>query len=363
MKTVCAPSCWAASVGALLIALFSSPVRGISQVVIFKNGDQLTGEWIKVDSGNLTFKSDALGQAIIPIAKVGTFVVSKPVVVVMKDGQVLSGELALSPSGNWEVKQPGETAVVTVAAALVQAIVPKADYRPQATHQQPWQGWKGRSNLGYSLQRGDQQAGALSMSLNMIRKQPDVPGQPERWRTNYNLTTLFTTSRSQAARISSNSASSSLRQDYLFDPQNFFFVLSQFDHVQSQSLNLRQTYGTGLGRDLLRSPRAALSLLGGGTFVNERFHAAPGRRSGEALVGQKLNLKILKQLSFDNTLNFYPNLSSPGEYRFDSTANLGFRMNSRLSWNIGLTDFYLSRPLSGGRKNNLTVTTGLSFNF
>ena len=55
----------------------------------------------------------------------------------------------------------------------------------------------------------------------------------------------------------------------------------------------------------------------------------------------------------------YPNLSDLGEYRmtFDSTAVT--RLNDWLSWQVTLSDRFLSNPGPGKRKNDLLFTTGL----
>jgi putative salt-induced outer membrane protein YdiY len=185
----------------------------------------------------------------------------------------------------------------------------------------------------------------------------------ERLRTNYVLTMLFANTRTDGLRTSANSVTTSLRQDFVFSPTNFLFVLGQLDHIQTQSLDLRQTYGAGLGHDLLRRPSASLQFLGGVTYVREAFENAATRRNGEGLIGEKLSWKINRLVTFEHYLNFYPNLTDTGEYRLDSTSTLTMQISSRLSFNTTVADRFLSNPLPNHQKNEVILTTGLGLNF
>jgi len=133
--------------------------------------------------------------------------------------------------------------------------------------------------------------------------------------------------------------------------------------VQAQSLQLRQTYGGGYGRDVIHKKRLDLSLLGGLTYVQEQFVSSPVRRSVEVLLGEKLDMDVAKGVHFQSVWNFYPNLSDTGEYRFDTTSTLSVRLNSRLSLNTGLTDLYLTNPIPGSKSNDVTLITGVAYTF
>lgn len=211
--------------------------------------------------------------------------------------------------------------------------------------------------------RGDQDASTLSVGVNGTRRFPNLPGFNERFRTNYLLTMLFANTRTNGVRTSANSITTSLRQDYLFSPTDFVFVLGQLEHIQTQSLNLRQTYGGGLGRDVIHRPRLGLQFLSGVTYVREAFQETPVRRNAEALIGEKLSWKVSNGVNLENYLNFYPNLTDPGEYRVDTTSTLGIRISSRLAFNTTVTDRFLTHPLPGRKRNEVVLTTGLGLSF
>ena len=346
---------------AIVLALFSTPLRG--GVAEFKNGDRLTGSLQRVVGGKLTLKTETIGDVAIPLEKIKSFTSGDNAVVFVKGGQAFSGELSYLESREWELKKDGSAR--QVAADSVEAIYPAEKYQPEVEgrHEMPWRNWKGKGNVGYSLIRGDRDAGTLSVGFNATRRQPDLPGLQEKLRTNFFLNMLFANTRTDGVRTSANSISSGMRQDFLFTSNNFFFVLAQLDHIQTQSLDLRQTYGGGIGHDLIRSRRAVLNLLGGVTFVRENFQTDVNRSNAEALLGEKLTLNLTERVSFEHYLNFYPNLTDSGEYRMDTTSSLNTRLSSRLSFNTTLTNRLLSNPLPGRQKHELVLTTGLGVSF
>ncbi|HEY6271228.1 MAG TPA: DUF481 domain-containing protein [Terriglobales bacterium] len=341
-----------------------------ADVVTLKNGDRVTGAFVTVKGGNLDLKSDILGELTIPMAKVASFSAEKPAAVVVKGKSPVEGQLQLEPSGDWQLTSKGQSQ--TIAAAGVDVIMPSADYHSLVEHTaKPWQDWHGGLSLGYSLQRGDQDTSSLATTVNVTRERPATPIFEPHWRTVYSLTTLTskasetttTSTGTSTSTVNSNTISTNLRQDYLFTPNNFVFGFAQLDHVASQGLYLRQTYGGGYGRDLINTSRTLLSLLGGINYVHEKFFDGNQDSSAQALAGEKLGIQFTKRIRFDQDLNFYPNLTNTGQYRFDGAATFSAKLNNKFSLNTGVIDLYTSNPSSGSQKNNVAFTTGLGYTF
>lgn len=346
---------------ALGLEFFCWPASVRGEILYFKNGDQLTGTWQRVQDTRLVFRSESVGEVTVPLGNLRTFVSARAAVVLTRRGEAFSGELSLLESGYWGLSANGGTRAV--APEDVVAIYPQETYQPKIERPpRPWTDWRGRGNFGYSLVRGDRDANNISLGFNATRLQPNLPGLREIYRTNFSTTMLFANTRTEGVETSANSVSTNLRQDFLFTPTNFFFLLAQADHIQAQSLDLRQTYGLGVGRDLIRSPRVSLNFLGGMTYVNELF-VTERRQNAEGLLGEKISMQITSQVGLDHQLNFYPNLTDRGEFRLDATSTLITRLSNRLSFNTTMTNRFLSRPLPGRQKNELILTTGLGINF
>jgi putative salt-induced outer membrane protein YdiY len=337
---------------------------GKADVAHFKNGDRLTGEWVRVEGDKIVFKTETLGEVQIPTEQLESFQSATPAVLLLKGGTSVRGKLALIPSGDWQVQT--KTGKQWVAADSLQIIYPEETYKEKGLGHKPkpWENWKGKGALGYSLVRGDQSSRTLSVDFNATRRIPVVPYLNERSRTNYFLNMLFAhTQTPDGLRISANTFTSGVRQDFTFTPRDFWFLLAQFDHSDTQSLNLRQVYGGGLGHDLVKNSRVNLQLLGGVTFVKENFQLQVQRSNAEGLAGEKLSWKLTDWLGLDHFLSFYPNLTDRGNYRFDTSSTLSTKITSRLSFNTTFTDHFLSQPLPGRRQNEVILTTGLGVTF
>jgi putative salt-induced outer membrane protein YdiY len=347
---------------ACLLGLVCTVAPARADVVTLKNGDRVTGALVTVKGGNLRLKSDIMGDLTIPMAQVVTYSAAKPVAVVIKGQEPVEGSLELEPSGDWQVTANGKTQ--TIAAAKIDVIMPADTYQTLVVAApKPWQAWKGTAGLGYSLQRGNQQTNTFTTTISGVRERPEAPIFAPHWRTNYGFTTLLSHAEQDQSTITSHTLTTSVRQDYLFSHENFLFGLAQLDHVSTEGLYLRQTYGGGFGHDVISNSHTTFSLLGGMTFVHEKFFAGTYTQSAAALAGERLGMQITKRTRLDHNLNFYPNLSNTGQYRFDTSATFSFKLSNRLALNTSAIDLYLSNPPPTNRKNNITFSTGIGYTF
>lgn len=349
---------------AVLVALLAVATAS-ADVVAFKNGDRLSGHWARVAGSSLVFNSDSVGSVTIPLSKIESFSSSKPAVALLKGGTSFHGLLFLLSTGEWELAI--QNGLKTIKPGDVVAILPETTFVKLGgeRHTKPWYNWRGAANFGYSLQRGDTRAGTISTSVNADRVQPNLPGVPTLWRTHYNLQMLFAHAEtvSTGATISSNTLTTGVRQDYLFSGQTFAYAETQFDHIQPQDLELRQSYGGGFGKDLRRTHKMTLSVLGGLTFENEDFKNVPRRNSLEGFTGERMTFALSNRVHLVDKLDLYPNITSAGLFRGDASATISVQLSSRLSMNTSVVDFYLGQPPAGSKTNNFTATTGVGVNF
>lgn len=335
---------------------------GYADVVTLKNGDRVTGTMVVIKAGNLQLKSDILGSLSIPLDKIATFSAAKPVAVVVKDQNPVEGTLELKPSGDWQVTANGKAQ--TIPAANAQVIMAVEAYHTLVeASPEPWQAWKGNATLGYAIQHGNQETNTLTTTIDAVRERPEAPIFQSHWRTNYGFTALLSHAEEDSSTVTSRTITTNLRQDYLFSPSNFVFGIGQFDHISTEGLYLRQTFGGGFGHDVIKTSHTTFSLLGGMTFVHEKFFVGVHDQSADALVGEKLGRQLSKWVRLDHSLNFYPNLTNGGQYRFDTTTILSVKLTNKFSLNTSVIDLYLSNPPTGNEKNNITISTGIGYAF
>ena len=317
-------------------------------------------------------KTANLGSVSIPMAQVATYTVEKPVAVVIKGQQPIRGRLELLPSGDWQVKGANGQ-VQTIAAAKPDLIMPADEYDKVEQAPGPWQAWKGSASLGYSIQNGNQETNTLAISIAAGRERPATPIFEAHWRTKFDFTTLFSHAEQKqfpltgpptiTSTVTSRTLTADVRQDYLFTGDNFVFIFGQVNHVSTQDVYLQQTYGGGFGRDMIKNARTTFSVLGGPAYVQEKF-IIPGNltQTMQLLVGETLGEQFSKRLRLDHYFHIYPDLEHSGQYRFDTSAVLSFKLTNKLLVNANLIDLYLSNPPTG-EKNNVAFSMGIGYSF
>lgn len=345
----------------LWLLCFASALR--ADVVTLKNGDRVTGTLVTIKGGTLQLKSDILGDLSIPMAKVATYSVDKPVAVIVKGKEPIQGTLALTPSGDWQVKAKNGQ-VQTISAATVETIMPEDTYdKLVLTTPKVYQAWKGLASLGETIQHGNQQTNTFTTTINAVRERPAAPIFQEHTRTNFGFMTLLSHANQDSNTVTSHTLSSNLREDFLFTPTNFVFGIAQIDHISTEGLYLRQTYGGGFGRDVIKNKRTTFSLIGGVTAQHEKFFSGLSDESIYGLVGETLGEQLTKRIRIDHSLSFYPNFSEGGEYRFDTTTAISIKLFNRFSFSTSAIDLFLSNPPVGNQKNNITFSTGIGYTF
>jgi len=361
----------------LLLFILDRPAH--ADVIVLANGDHITGTFQSVHGTSLTVQTGTLGSLTIPVAQVNTVAVAALVTIVLHGGAIVHGTLDLESSHTWQVIDDEDGTTRTIAVSDVEVILPSTRYQSMVDHEaQAWQDWTGTVNLGYSVQRGNQETNTFSSSADAKRERPPAPIFTPHWRTNVHLTMLVSNALQAGTSIGSNTISSSVRQDILFAPGSFVFGIVQFDHVGTEGLDLRQTYGGGAGFDLTLTQRGTLSVFGGLTFVRESFSASPpttdanassdsvpdtGQPSAQLLIGEKIRLQLTPRIRLDHTANAYPNVTIVGQYHLDTRSSLDVKLTNRFSLNTGLIDLYLSNPAPGSRRNNFALTTGFTTTF
>ncbi|MGH9141656.1 MAG: DUF481 domain-containing protein [Vicinamibacterales bacterium] len=334
-----------------------------ADVVVLKNGDHITGTLLTVTGATLSLQTEVVGTLTIPLARVATVSVEQLVTMVVRGQPPLRGQLALGPSGNWELTDSsGE--MHAIESASVNVILPAARYESIVEHKaQAWQDWTGTVTVGYSIQRGNQETNTFSSSIDTRRERPPAPIFEPHWRTNVHLTTLLSNANEAGTSIGSNTLSSTVRQDRFFAPGNFVFGIVQFDHVGTEGLSARETFGGGTGYDLTQTRRGTLSIFAGLTSVREVFITGGDRQTAQVIVGEKLRLQLTPRVRFDHTANAYPNLTVTGQYHFDTNTTLDVKLTNRFSLNTGLIDLYLTNPAPGSQRNNFALTSGIAATF
>ena len=153
------------------------------------------------------------------------------------------------------------------------------------------------------------------------------------------------------------------RYDLNLNEKIFAFGQLDLEHDRFQDLDLRTVLAGGVGFHMAKNGRTTFDLMGGGSFDHEAFIAGLTRSEAEILAGEALSFKASKSTTFTEALQFFPNFTDTGEYRFTFDAGVITTINKWLSWQTTYSNRFLSNPPLGIKKNDVLLTTGLRLNF
>jgi putative salt-induced outer membrane protein len=339
---------------AVCLLLLAAP--SLADLVTLKNGDRLTGAVVKADDKALVIKTEFAGTVTVQWDAVEEINSTEPLNVFSKSGQRLVGTLRLS-AARAEVTTT-ESGQVTVNKADITTIRNQAE---QAAYQAEidryanpglTELWTGAVDLGLSLTKGNADTFTFTVGAEGIRAT-----KRDKTRVYYASINARNSTAGPSTAIA-NARRGGLRYDLNLTPRSYVFGFTDLEFDEFQKLDLRFVAGGGAGVSLVKSETTTFDLFGGGSYNKEIFTTLR-RDSAEVFAGEEYTKKLSGRTSIRQRAVIYPNLSRTGEYRFQFDAGIVTALSRYLSWQVSLSDRYLSNPLPGVKKNDLLLTAGI----
>ncbi len=345
-----------------LLLLLAIPA--LADQVVLKNGDRLTGSITKSDGKQLVIKTDYAGDvtvkfdAIQSMTSTGDLHVSLP-------GKTVVGPVTTSGDDVIVATQTaGPVEAPKASITMLRSPAEEAAYE-KSLHPGMLEGWNGGLNLGFAVTRGNSETKNLNIAFNAARKGL------------HDKLTLYTNSiyatndlPTASPHTTANTIGGGARYDHDFAPRVFGFVNGDFYHDELQRLDLRSTFGGGLGWHAIKSDPTTLDLLAGVNYTHEGYaipinppSPAKTRNQAALTLGDAFLQKVGKGTVITQSLFFYPDLSQTGEYRGTFNFSTVTKLNKWLGWQNSFGDVYVSNPPTGTKKNDLQLATGLNFSF
>ena len=335
-----------------LLLVCGSTTVFAAEVLKLENGDRLTGEVKRVVAQRVFLKTSYAGTIQIDWLKLDGFSSDRWFEVEVETGRKYRGKLVLN-EGKLQVATTKET--VSVQKDQVLELVPKTEKKVGSI----WREVEGTLDLGYNLTRGNSQLDQSSFLAQALYDQGH-------YKISGDASSIFGR-QDDSAPTSRQTAGA--RFDWFVNPQVFRFALGTFEHNDRQRLNARTVVGGGLGRTLVKTKRAELTLLGGVTFTGERFRGETGsteppvRRSGEGLVGVEWKTVLKNRIHLSSKLIAHPNLRSSEHYRFAYDGSLRLLFFKNLSWSLSFYDRFVSQPLVQVQRNDFGLISAFGIGF
>ena len=322
-------------------------------VVVMNNGDHFTGEIKSLAYGELVFKSDYMDESVhLDWKKVKTLESKDEFIVTLSNGDRIIGVVTQGKKENDDDK----TFKIVSTDASVEVSPSEVIILGQQENSL-WNQLTGSISYGFGFSSGNS---ATNSSLAA-----DVAFQGEK-----NAIALAGSSQFDSQANAKNTNRITFDSQYARMLTNHWLAAALFSLLKSnqQELNLRSTYGGGIGRKLVQTDRTALTTLGGLAYSHENYTVQPDnieqvRSNAEALVGITFSTFRFSKLSFRSQTLVFPSLSDLGRLRLSSQSNLRIELMRNFNWNLQLYENYDTRPPVHAPKNDLGVTTAIGWTF
>ena len=357
-------------------------------VLVFTNGDKLTGKLQSASGGNVLFHSDMAGDLTIPFSKVkelrsGTeFVALRPsrpgkykpegtgTVVFAADKVVLTPNAASAPSA----------APTTIAAKDLGFLIDVPSYAKEVDHHASLKtGWNGTATAAFTLVRSTESSTTFTGALNFVRQIPTVPYLPLNHRTTINIAETYGTSTTPVIPPTVPATPPSVVQtsifhadgerDQYFSARFYALADTSFDHNFASGLQVQQVYGFGVGWTPLKSGKQQLDLKADVHYEKQQFlttaNTAPPMNT--ELIGSIFQENYRRNLPMKVVLtewtNILPAWNDFVAYSANGFVGVALPLYKRFNVSLSATDNYINNPAQYYKTNTVQYVTGVTYAF
>jgi hypothetical protein len=351
-------------------------------VIVFSNGDQLSGTLERAVGNSVVFKSDAIGEITVSLDKIkelhsnGSFAVLKKSDKITKTPHIPG---SISYSNDIVTLTEPNGANEAVPSKDLAFIVDKATYEKEVTGKPGiWYGWNGSVTGGITLIRATQNGSNYTAAMSLIRQVPTAAYLPPRNRTTFNLLETYgkltqpvipqTTPPTPVAIAKTSIFHADAEHDRYFSPRFYGLVDASFDHNFSLGLDFQQIYGVGVGWTPILDAIQELDLKADVHYEKQNFIqlpppnlSTPSQNLIGSTISENYHRTLPAKIIFTESASILPAFNNSNAYSAVAAAGFTLPTYKRLSIALNGTDNYLNNPTPGYKKNSFQFVTGVTY--
>lgn len=343
-------------------------------VLVFSNGDMLTGKLDHEAGGTVFFASDNAGTVQVPWAKLKQLHTQEPFAVIETGAPVGRKKANLDiPVGTISID--GDTLTVTTQTGTKQISVKNIAYivdqptfdKNVNKKQGLTEGITGTVSAGASTVNSTQNSASINTGVVLSRTVPPVTWMPPRQRTLLNFNSNYgKVSQPNTPTVKTNILHGGLEEDEYLSPRFYLLEQGAWDHNYSQGLDLQQLYGAGAGFTAIKNPIQELDLTAIIDYTKQSFSAsgtAPAYSNN--IIGSSFGDNYIrnfpKKIVFTEIAMFNPAWNTPSDYSANVSVGATFPVFKNFGFSVGVIDSYLNDPPAGFKGNSVQFNTGLTY--
>jgi catechol 2,3-dioxygenase-like lactoylglutathione lyase family enzyme len=336
----------------LLISLLAQTLSAVgapkTDVVVFTNGDRLTGEVKRLDHGQLSFDTDATGTISIEWERLDRMESIQVLQIELTSGERYAGQ-SVSASGvrKLRVELRDGSGVREVDFTDVVRVDPIG----QGTLFERLDGYV---TAGYDYTKAN--------NLQTFTFTGGLSTRDERAMRSLDASTTITT-QDVAEDSSRYDVSASVRR---FLANRWFYQgFLGFEGNDELGLDLRTSLGGGYGYYLVQDSRQEWAVLAGLAATRENFATEDTSESLEAIVGTQYSFfRFDPEANLDASIYVLPSLTESGRVRSEAKLRCRYKIISDLFFEISLYGSYDNHADAAAEsKSDYGMTTSLGYSF
>lgn len=213
--------------------------------------------------------------------------------------------------------------------------------------------WAGNLGLGVTITRGNSNSEQVSVSLDAARRTRE---------DRIVFHGLAIRNETQEGTQADN-AQGSARYERNVGDAWFGFGQAELERDTLRDLELRQTYGGGVGHRVLQSDRTQLNLYGGLAYTHIDNEVGPDGNGVEPFVGNDFTFKISDNASVLQRLVYYPNTVDTNGDRAVLEATINTKIYGAFGLQLTVLQKYQSDVTAQRKKTDTIFFTGLTAAF
>lgn len=323
----------------------SVPVAQADQIVL-ANGDRLSGKVVSKSEDILMFRTEYAGEINVKWKDVVSITTDAPVTVLSPGGELRTGRLEKTPSGELELVSEGRSREVKMDD--IAYINPPPHVAGTGVT------YKGRVDLLGSASRGNTDDGRFYGEAEFRAR-----AKAYRYR-------LFgrAEQKEEDGETTAQNYFVSGEHDTPIDDERFWYLRASVEHDEFKDLKARAAAGGGLGWQLIDTSRTQLEVRGGLDYVLARRDVVPDETY--PAFGWGIDYShwfVPDRLEFFFNQGGLASLTSEGDVSMRTRTGVRLPLGSGLSANAQVNVDYEGDPGPGNETTDTQLFVGLGYNF
>jgi len=345
-------------------------------VIVFTNGDQLTGTLERATGNTFVFKSEIIGEVTVSADKIKELRTGGKFIALKKDEKVTRtsrqpGSITFGNDAITMATTASATPTVIPIKELAYLIDSVTYDKEINTNPGIFHGWQGSLSGGISVIGSTQTGQSYNAGVSLVRLIPSVDFLPPRTRSTVNVLETYgkitqpaipSVPPIPASETKTSIFHADAEHDKYFTPKFYGLAGLSFDHNYSQGLNFQQIYGIGAGYTLIKTPVQEFDLKADIHYERQNFEPPTADKDlvGSSFTEAYRRILPLKMI-FTESGSFITAWNDTNAYSALFAAGLQVPTYKRFSLNVNLIDSYLHEPAFGFKNNSLQFVTGIAY--